>query len=88
MGLFVFNHFKSPPATARFNPPLPGGLNEVLISFLDFAIYHTMQSCGSGGFRWDNAVTESFFKSLKAEEVYETVYQNQKEVEIAIFEYI
>lgn len=47
-----------------------------------------MQSCGSGGFRWDNAVTESFFKSLKAEEVYETVYQNQKEVEIAIFEYI
>jgi putative transposase len=37
---------------------------------------------------WDNAVAESFFKSLKAEEVYETVYQNQKEAEIAIFEYI
>ena len=37
---------------------------------------------------WDNAVAESFFKSVKAEEVYEAIYQNQKEAEIAIFEYI
>lgn len=25
---------------------------------------------------WDNAVAESFFKSIKAEEVYEKVYKN------------
>lgn len=37
---------------------------------------------------WDNAVAESFFKSVKVEEVYEQTYQNQKEAEIAIFEYI
>lgn len=37
---------------------------------------------------WDNAVAESFFKSVKAEEVYEKEYKNQKEAEIAIFEYI
>ena len=37
---------------------------------------------------WDNAVAESFFKSLKAEEVYLKVYQNQSDAEMAIFEYV
>ena len=37
---------------------------------------------------WDNAVAESFFKTLKVEEVYNKTYANQKEAEIAIFEYI
>ena len=37
---------------------------------------------------WDNAVAESFFKSMKAEEVYGKVYQDRKEAEMAIFEYI
>jgi len=37
---------------------------------------------------WDNAVAESFFKTLKAEEVYNKTYLNQKEAEIAIFEYV
>jgi len=37
---------------------------------------------------WDNAVAESFFKSLKVEEVYESTYVNQKEAQLAIFEYI
>jgi putative transposase len=37
---------------------------------------------------WDNAVAESFFKSLKVEEVYETIYENQHEAQLAIFEYI
>lgn len=37
---------------------------------------------------WDNAVAESFFKTLKAEEVYGKTYMNQKEAEMAIFEYI
>jgi len=37
---------------------------------------------------WDNAVAESFFKSLKAEAVYEKSYSTQKEAELVIFEYI
>ncbi len=37
---------------------------------------------------WDNAVAESFFKTLKAEEVYGKTYLNQQEAEMAIFEYI
>ena len=37
---------------------------------------------------WDNAVAESFFKTLKVEEVYRNAYQNQNDAEIAIFEYI
>jgi putative transposase len=37
---------------------------------------------------WDNAVAESFFKSIKAEEVYGKVYSNRNEAEMAIFEYI
>ncbi|MBN4072555.1 IS3 family transposase [Crocinitomix catalasitica] len=37
---------------------------------------------------WDNAVAESFFKSVKAEEVYGKTYHNRNEAEIAIFEYI
>ncbi len=37
---------------------------------------------------WDNAVAESFFKTLKAEEVYGKTYLNKQEAEMAIFEYI
>jgi putative transposase len=37
---------------------------------------------------WDNAVAESFFKSLKTELVYHCKYQTRKEAELSIFEYI
>jgi len=37
---------------------------------------------------WDNAVAESFFKSIKAEEVYDATYNNGQQAEMAIFEYI
>ena len=37
---------------------------------------------------WDNAVAESFFKTLKAELVYHQVYQTIKQAEMAVFEYI
>ena len=37
---------------------------------------------------WDNAVAESFFKTLKVELIYQNKYQTRTEAELSIFEYI
>lgn len=37
---------------------------------------------------WDNAVAESFFKTLKSELIYWNQYQSRYEAELSIFEYI
>lgn len=37
---------------------------------------------------WDNAVAESFFKTLKVELVYHNKYETRKEAALSIFEYI
>jgi transposase InsO family protein len=37
---------------------------------------------------WDNAVAESFFKTLKVEHIYHHSYRNFKEAELSVFEYI
>ena len=37
---------------------------------------------------WDNAVAESFFKTLKVELVYHNKYQSRSEAKLSIFEYI
>lgn len=37
---------------------------------------------------WDNAVAESFFKTLKTELIYHNKYQTRKELQISVFEYI
>lgn len=37
---------------------------------------------------WDNAVAESFFKSLKTELIYHQKYHTKKQAELSIFEYI
>ena len=37
---------------------------------------------------YDNSAVESFFKSLEAELVWRRNWQNRREVEIALFEYI
>lgn len=37
---------------------------------------------------WDNAVAESFFKTLKVECVYQEIYKTRKKAELSIFEYI
>jgi len=37
---------------------------------------------------WDNAVAESFFKTLKVEHVYHHSYRTFKEAELSVFEYI
>ena len=37
---------------------------------------------------WDNAVAESFFKTLKVELVYQNKYETRQQAELSIFEYI
>jgi transposase InsO family protein len=37
---------------------------------------------------WDNAVAESFFKTLKVELIYQNKYETKKQAELSIFEYI
>jgi putative transposase len=46
------------------------------------------QSMSRKGNCWDNAVSESFFHTLKTELVYHQTYQNRDEAKKAIFEYI
>jgi transposase InsO family protein len=37
---------------------------------------------------WDNAVAESFFKTLKTEWVWQHTYSNRKTAELSIFQWI
>lgn len=46
------------------------------------------QSMSRKGNCWDNAVAESFFKTLKAELVFHCKYETIKEAELSVFEYI
>lgn len=46
------------------------------------------QSTGRKGNCWDNAVSESFFHSLKTEPVHHQTYQTRDEARQAVFEYI
>jgi putative transposase len=47
-----------------------------------------VQSMSGKGNCWDNAVAESFFKSLKSELVYQQEFQSQAMAKQAVFEYI
>lgn len=47
-----------------------------------------VRSMSRKGNCWDNAVAESFFKTLKTELVYHYKYETKKEVELSVFEYI
>jgi transposase InsO family protein len=50
--------------------------------------YNITQSMSRRGNCWDNAVAESFFKSLKNELVYQTVFFTKKRAKEEIFKYI
>lgn len=50
--------------------------------------YNILQSMGGAGDCWDNAVVESFFKSLKTELIYGTELRETKKMRNEIFEYI
>jgi putative transposase len=46
------------------------------------------QSMSRKGNCWDNAVAESFFKTLKTEWVYRNKYVSRKQASVSVFEYI
>lgn len=50
--------------------------------------HHVIRSMSRKGNCWDNAVAESFFKTLKMELIYQNRYQTRKEAKLSIFEYI
>lgn len=37
---------------------------------------------------WDNAVMESFYRTLKVESIYQSNYQTRRQIQRDIFEYI
>lgn len=47
-----------------------------------------LQSMSRKGNCWDNAIAESFFKTLKTELIYHTEYFTKQQAKLAIFEYI
>jgi putative transposase len=47
-----------------------------------------IRSMSRKGNCWDNAVAESFFKTLKVELIYQNKYKTKEEAELSIFEYI
>ena len=50
--------------------------------------YGIIQSMSRKGNCWDNAVSESFFRTLKVECVYSNQFKTRAEARQAIFEYI
>lgn len=46
------------------------------------------QSMSRKGNCWDNAVSESFFKTMKTEMVYHTVFKTKAQAKLAVFEYL
>lgn len=46
------------------------------------------QSMSGKGNCYDNAVAESFFKTIKSELIYQNVYQTRKQAYLSVFEYI
>ena len=47
-----------------------------------------VQSFSAKGYPYDNAVSESFFKYLKKEELYRRSYSSQEDLKLALFKYI
>jgi transposase InsO family protein len=47
-----------------------------------------IQSMSRKGDCWDNAVAESFFKTIKTEALYRQKFKTRRQAELAVFEYI
>jgi len=79
----------------RFNPSAglifhsDRGIQYACIDFKErLNDYQMIQSMSAKGDCWDNAVAESFFATLKKEEVYRYNYRTRWEARQSIFEYI
>ena len=82
-------------AIQQRNPPIgliwhtDRGSQYASCSHRDLLLHHGItQSMSRKGNCWDNAVAESFFKSLKNELVYQTYFYTKKQAKAEIFEYI
>ena len=82
-------------ACGRYHPPeglifhSDRGVQYACTNFKELlATYKMIQSMSAKGDCWDNAVAESFFATLKKEEVYRTHYQNRWQARQSIFSYI
>ena len=82
-------------AIQQRNPPVgliwhtDRGSQYASYSHRDLLLQHGItQSMSRKGNCWDNAVAESFFKSLKNELVYQTYFYTKKQARAEIFEYI
>jgi putative transposase len=82
-------------AIQQRNPPVgliwhtDRGSQYASYSHRDLLLHHGItQSMSRKGNCWDNAVAESFFKSLKNELVYQTYFYTKKQAKSEIFEYI
>jgi len=66
------------------------GVQYACAEFTEILSKHStvLQSMSRKGNCWDNAVAESFFKTLKTEWANRFVYQNQAHAELSLFEYI
>lgn len=80
------------------NRPLTGklifhsdrGIQYACIAFANLLDSYKLvsRSMSRKGDCWDNAVAESFFKTLKVELIYQTSFDSQEMAQIAIFEWI
>jgi putative transposase len=66
------------------------GIQYACKEFTDVLASHKniIRSMSRKGNCWDNAVAESFFKTIKTELVYHNKYQTRQEAKLSIFEYI
>lgn len=66
------------------------GIQYACSEFREFLLdkYHMVQSMSGKGNCYDNAVTESFFHTLKTECVYQQKYISREQAKHSIFEYI
>lgn len=78
------------PFTSRLIFHSDRGVQYACTEFRELLFRNTIvvQSMSRKGNCWDNAVAESFFKTLKTEWVYRNKYVSRKQASISVFEYI
>lgn len=66
------------------------GIQYACVEFVEYLTIHPniIRSMSRKGNCWNNAVAESFFKTLKTELIYHQKYLTRQQAEISIFEYI
>lgn len=79
--------YRNPPAGIIFHSDR--GVQYASEQFREKLVLNKMvQSMSRKGNCWDNACAESFFSTLKTEEVLHRVYRTRAEARVSIFEYI